>query len=116
MKRALLCAALLAAACRARPPGWALIGDPDRGRAMVGRYGCPACHEVPGVSGNGFVGPPLDRMAARHYLAGRFPNVPQNMVEWIRFPRQLKPQTAMPDLGVTDRDGRDIAAYLYTLR
>jgi len=29
---------------------------------------------------------------------------------------RIEPQTAMPETGVTERDGRDIAAYLYTLR
>jgi cytochrome c1 len=106
----------LVAACGERAPGYALIGDTERGHALVERYGCPACHVIPGSGTRGLVGPPLDRMAARAYLAGRFPNVPQNMVQWIRFPQQLKPRTAMPDLGVTDRDARDIAAYLYTLR
>jgi hypothetical protein len=29
---------------------------------------------------------------------------------------RIEPQTTMPETGVTERDGRDIAAYLYTLR
>jgi len=35
---------------------------------------------------------------------------------WIRHPRDVEPRTVMPDTGVTEADGRDIAAYLYTLR
>jgi cytochrome c1 len=38
------------------------------------------------------------------------------MVRWLRFPQQVAPRTAMPNLGVTERDARDIAAYLATLR
>jgi cytochrome c len=37
-------------------------------------------------------------------------------VQWIRDPQHLKPGTAMPDLAVGERDARDIAAYLHTLR
>ena len=116
MRRLLIVLTLAIAACREHTPGFALIGDSPRGKIMIERYGCPACHEIPHVSGAGMVGPPLDHMAARHYLAGHFPNVPQNMVQWIRFPTQLKPHTSRPDLGVNDRDARDIAAFLYTLR
>ena len=116
MKRAMIFLLLLAA-CRERAPGYAVIGDASRGRALAVHYGCVSCHAIPGIgSATGSVGPPLDRMAVRQYLAGRYPNVPQWMVQWIRFPLELKPGTAMPDLGVSERDARDIAAYLYTLR
>ena len=117
MKRVLLPLLLVAAAaCHERPAGYALIGDAARGRVLVDRYSCRACHGIPGPGLQGAVGPPLDRVAVRSYLAGQVPNVPQNLVQWIRFPQEMKPHTAMPDLGVTDRDARDIAAFLYTLR
>lgn len=91
-------------------------GDPAHGRVLVRSYGCDTCHTIPGVRGDATVGPPLTKVASRTYLAGRLENTPDNMIRWIRFPRGVDPQTAMPDTGVTDRDGRDIAAYLYTLR
>ena len=50
------------------------------------------------------------------YLAGKLPNQPENMIKWIREPQEVSPGTAMPQLGVTEQDGKDIAAYLYTLR
>ena len=55
-------------------------------------------------------------MAGRYYLAGRLQNTPGNMVRWIQHPQQVEQGTAMPEMGVTDSDARDIAAYLYTLR
>ena len=61
------------------------------------------------------VGPPLDRYGRRVYIAGRLPNTPENLTAWLRAPQRYEPGGAMPDLGVTDRDARDIAAYLYTL-
>lgn len=116
MRRALILLAFACAACHQKQPPYALIGDPHRGKAMIERYGCTSCHIIPGAAGQGLVGPSLNGIGARLYLAGHYPNVPQNMVRWIRFPAESKPMTAMPDLHVTDRDGRDIAAYLYTLR
>ena len=92
-------------------------GKPARGKVLVRKYGCQACHTIPGVSGaDGTIGPPLDRIAKRAYLAGRLPNEPRNMIRWIREPQEVSPGTVMPEMGVTEQDGRDIAAYLYTLR
>jgi cytochrome c2 len=31
-------------------------------------------------------------------------------------PQEMEPGTAMPDVGVTEADARDMAAYLYTLQ
>jgi cytochrome c len=92
-------------------------GNPDLGRAAIGRYGCGSCHDIPGIrSARGTVGPPLERIAVRTYLAGRLSNSPANMMRWIRHPQLVEPGTAMPEMGVTDGDARDIAAFLYTLR
>lgn len=92
-------------------------GDPAAGRAAIGRYACGTCHEIPGIEGaNGMIGPSLAKIADRTMLAGQLPNQPDNMIKWIRDPEAASPGTAMPDLGVTEKEGRDIAAYLYTLR
>ncbi len=92
-------------------------GDPKRGKEAIERYGCQACHNIPGVPGpKGMVGPPLDHMASRSYIAGKFPNNPQTLIKWLRNPPAFDPQGAMPNLGVTEGDSRDISAYLYTLK
>ena len=62
------------------------------------------------------VGPPLNDVGARSYIAGRFPNIPGVMQQWLQHPQAMNPGTAMPDLGVSQRDAVDIAAYLGTLR
>jgi cytochrome c2 len=91
-------------------------GEPERGRAALRKYGCSSCHTIPGVRGaDGLVGPPLTSMGARMYLAGDLPNTPENLVRWIRHPQEVRSPNAMPDMGVTEEDGRDMAAYLYTL-
>jgi putative membrane protein len=91
-------------------------GDPDRGRMAIPKYGCHTCHTIPGIAGaDATVGPPLTQLAARGFVAGRS-NSPRNLIEWIRHPQQRRPASPMPEMGVTEQDGRDIAAYLYTLR
>lgn len=91
--------------------------DADRGRNAIRKYGCGSCHNIPGVGGaTGMVGPPLGQIAQRIYIAGVLPNEPDNMIRWIENPQAVDPKTAMPYMGVTPRDARDIAAYLYTLR
>jgi cytochrome c len=92
-------------------------GDPNRGRAAIGRYGCGSCHTIDGVSGaHGLVGPPLTGVGARLYIAGVLRNTPDNMITWIRNPKAVDEKTAMPVLGVSDGDAADIAAYLYAIR
>lgn len=92
-------------------------GSPARGKDVIRRYGCEACHSIPGVAGaRGQVGPPLDAIGSRSLLAGSLPNTPENLIRWIRDPQSIQPGTAMPQMGVTEQDGQDIAAYLYTLR
>ena len=90
-------------------------GDPRRGEAMFIQYGCGSCHALKGVrTAIGTVGPPLDGIAVRAIIAGRFANRPENMERWIRDPQQISPGTAMPDLNVGAGDARDITAFLYT--
>ena len=92
-------------------------GDPNRGVAAIGRYGCGSCHTIRGINGAvGLVGPPLTGVGDRMYIAGVLPNSPQNLVSWIRNPKAADEKTAMPVLGVTEQDATDIAAYLYAGR
>jgi cytochrome c len=92
-------------------------GDAHRGRAAIEAYGCGACHSIPGIrSANGMVGPPLDHWSQRRIIAGEVPNDPERLITWITVPQSIEPGTAMPNMGVTDGQARDIAAYLYTLR
>jgi putative membrane protein len=92
-------------------------GDTHRGAEAIRRYGCGACHAIPGIAGaNGQVGPPLGGLGGRAYIAGVLTNTPENMVHWIMNPRSVDSLTAMPVLGVSPREARDIAAYLYTRR
>ena len=92
-------------------------GSIARGKLAVASYGCVSCHTIPGIRGaDALVGPPLDRIASRTYVAGVLVNTPENLVRWIEGPPQVDPLTAMPDLHVTEADARDIATFLSTLR
>jgi cytochrome c len=94
-----------------------VAGSPAAGRAAIGHYACGACHSIAGVrQADGQVGPPLTGVAGRRYLGGRLVNTPENMSRWIQNPQAFAPGTAMPNLGVSESDARDITAYLYTLR
>lgn len=114
----LLLAVALAGCQRAETPSrWQMRGaNAANGPALMRRYGCGTCHAVPGVDGaNGHVGPPLDHFGRRVYISGVLHNAPDNLVQWLRHPQSALPGNAMPDMGVTEQDARDIAAYLYTL-
>jgi cytochrome c2 len=115
----LLAVALFAAGAAAADQSGAIaaIGNADHGRGLITRVGCGACHVIPGIIGaDGMVGPPLDHIASRSFLAGMLHNTPENMVTWLRHPQQIVPGNAMPDLGLSEADGGDIAAYLETLK
>ncbi|MDQ7746757.1 c-type cytochrome [Hydrogenophaga pseudoflava] len=91
--------------------------SPDRQTRLVLRqYACVSCHRIPGMTGSDVhVGPPLEGLARRALIAGRLPNTPEHLVQWIRTPQAVKPGTAMPDLGVSEEHARLMAAYLSRL-
>jgi cytochrome c2 len=92
-------------------------GEPSRGKQVIRQYGCGSCHVIPGIrEANALVGPSLEQIASRMYIAGVLPNTPENMLRWLQNPPAVDPLTAMPNLGVTEADARDMAGYLYTLR
>jgi cytochrome c len=108
----ILCAAgMLIAGCAMSSPG-----APASQRSVqdaMRQYGCPACHQIPGVAGaTGQVGPSLEGVRRRSYVAGAVPNTPDNLAAWIMHPQHLRPGTAMPEMGVTELDAHRIAEFL----
>jgi cytochrome c len=92
-------------------------GAPGRGEQIILSKSCGSCHTIPGVRGaRGLVGPPLEFFGRRTFIAGELPNTPDNLVRWIRSPQSVEAGTAMPNLGLSEQQARDVAAYLYTLR
>ncbi len=92
-------------------------GNAMHGRHVIESKGCGSCHTIPGIhDAKGEVGPPLMFFSRRTMIAGELPNSPENLVRWLKNPPSVEPGTAMPDLGLTDQQANDVAAYLYTLR
>jgi cytochrome c2 len=111
-------AALWLAAC-SPPPAYtpeATDGNVERGATAIAKYQCGACHVIPGIRGaRGRVGPPLESFARHSYIAGRFPNTPALLMQWLQDPPAMAPRTAMPNVGVSREEARDMAAFLYAL-
>ena len=110
---------LIVAAAGCRPAEGSVIPGASvaRGKQSLAGFGCGSCHEISGVRVvYGKIGPPLTGVATRAIIAGELANTPENMVRWIRDPQAVEPNTAMPNLGVTEQTARDMVAYLYTLR
>ena len=92
-------------------------GDAGHGKQLIRGYGCGACHDIPGISGaKGYAGPPLIKFSKRAYVAGVLQNTPENLMHWLEHPQQVVPGNDMPEMGVSEADARDIAAYLYSLK
>jgi cytochrome c1 len=91
----------------------AVDGNPSAAPELMRTYGCAGCHEIRGIRGpGGRIGPPLTNVGERVYLAGMLANTPDNLVRWIANPKAVNPQTAMPVTGISEREARDVAAYL----
>jgi cytochrome c2 len=99
------------------PPEQTIPGaSAARGAKLIRHYGCGGCHTIPGIgTAHGVIAPPLTKFSDRMFISGVMSNEPQNLVHWIRFPQNVIPGVNMPDMGVTQKDAKDIAAYLYTL-
>lgn len=91
--------------------------SPQNPPDLMIKYGCPTCHVIPKVPGAvGKVGPSLDTLSQRSYLAGSLQNTPENLIRWIMHPQKYRPGTAMPEMGVTEQDARTIASFLESIR
>ncbi|MGE8565118.1 MAG: c-type cytochrome [Achromobacter sp.] len=90
--------------------------DAVRGRQWIAEYGCLACHAVPTVRGPASsVGPPLGNVGRQAYLTGLLPNTPDNLVRWLLDPPAINPRTSMPNVGLSQAEAEDIAAFLLSL-
>jgi cytochrome c2 len=113
---AVLCCALALAGCNAF--GSSQTSDAQRrGADLIAANGCGTCHAIPGIAGaRGNVGPPLDKIGTRVFIAGMLRNTPDNMVRWLKNPQAIIPGNAMPNMNLNDAQARDITAYLAGLQ
>ncbi|MEA2858007.1 MAG: cytochrome c [Methylobacteriaceae bacterium] len=88
-----------------------------RGADLIIANGCGTCHSIPSIAGaRGNVGPPLDHIGTRVFIAGMLRNTPANMVRWLRNPQAIIPGNAMPNMNLNEAQARDITAYLAGLQ
>ncbi len=113
---------LLGAACSTTPeptPPASLVGDRGSGADAIEANGCTSCHVIPGIAtpsgGESYVGPPLDAWSRRSFIAGSVQNNTANLRRFLLDPDDVRPGSAMPDLGLTEEEVRDITAYLFGL-
>ncbi len=78
----------------------------DQGKEWFEEFGCTACHRV-GKKG-GTLGPDLTR-------AG-FMLQPQFIYRWTRNPQSFKPNTRMPNLGLSEEEALAVTLYVSTLK
>ena len=109
---------LLVAACEPPPEQSRFLpaADAGRGKAAIMRAGCASCHSIEGIDWpRGMVAPPIQGMADRSLIAGKLPNRPAVLAAWVRNAPAMIPGTAMPAMPLTERESRDVAAYLYEI-
>ncbi|ACK52286.1 cytochrome c class I [Methylocella silvestris BL2] len=107
--------ALLCSACDLTHPERA--SEARQGATLISALGCGSCHTIPGIDGaSANVGPSLEGIGSRIYVAGVLRNTPENLQRWIQHPQEVVPNNAMPDLPIDDASARKIVAYLETLR
>ena len=96
------------------PTTTAGVGDARRGATLIAEYGCGSCHVIPGIeNAHAVTGPPLDGFRDRVYVAGLLVNDVDDLARWIRRPSSVNPGNAMPDVGLSEAEARDVVAYLY---
>lgn len=83
----------------------------ETGQALLGEQvfaslGCIGCHKVKGLGGE--MGGDLT-----HIGSGRDK---EWLARWIKNPQEIKPDTTMPNLGVSDEDASTLADYLSSLK
>ncbi|MDR7335296.1 c-type cytochrome [Roseateles asaccharophilus] len=114
-----LCFIVLLTACDGPPDRTPTLADADarRGRQLVTDKGCVACHAFPDVKWpRGGLGPSLEQFGKQGLIAGRLPNQPGVLMQFVRNAPAQIPGTAMPGIPMTDQEARDVSAYLLQLR
>ena len=112
-----------------------VTGDPQRGAEQFARSACIGCHAIRGTVATSIIGPNLTHIGTRSTIAaGIYPNDARHLRLWLKNARLMKPGSAMPTLGLGQRDPitgatvsaalgglsdqqiADIVAYLQVLR
>lgn len=91
--------------------------SPQAGQYVFEHQSCISCHTVAGTVATGRYGPDLTHLMSRETIAaGAAPNTPDKLLQWVGDPNQLKPGSLMPAMHLSDRENKQITAYLMTLK
>jgi cytochrome c oxidase subunit 2 len=85
---------------------------------IIGKYGCGACHTIPGIpNAVGTLAPSWKGFADRPKIAGgKLDNTPENIRAWLHDPKAVKSDTIMPKVPLTEAEVNDLVTFLETLR
>jgi cytochrome c2 len=100
------------------PANVAVTAEPAQvahGKELLSERGCVGCHQVTGA---GLASPPKNQPVMR--TLGLAPDLrfareraePAALVRWLLDPAKVKHDAAMPKLGLSEADARDLAAFL----
>lgn len=106
------------AGCKAPPDEQRFLpmADASKGKQVIERVGCAACHTIDGIGWpKGRAAPELRGFAGRALIAGRAPNRPDVLARFVRNAPAVVPGTTMPPMPLTEQESREVAAYLYEL-
>jgi mono/diheme cytochrome c family protein len=79
----------------------------SRGRALMARFNCSACHAARGQERFRADAPPLATLPVK--TGGEW------LRRWLRNPRAVEPSATMPDFHLSDRDIEEISHYLFSV-
>lgn len=90
-------------------------GSPENGQWLVENIGCRACHVVgddvlavnPRLTEDNNYGPELNGLGNK--INGEW------LFDWLKDPKNFRPQSRMPNMRLTDQETMDIVSYLMTL-
>ena len=95
----------------------------ERGRTLMEAKGCPSCHAFTGIAPLEGASNPKDLkgLASGVALAPDFRTTrkrmtPAAVLTWIKDPKAMKADTAMPELALTDAEVKDLAAFVLTTK
>jgi cytochrome c5 len=95
--------------------------DMGKGRHLLDTKGCGSCHAFTGVAKVEASPPPsMDpkeydraRKLAPDLRVTRERMTPAKLVAWLRDPKAVKSDSAMPKIALTDAEAKDLAGYLW---
>lgn len=103
-----------------KPSSTPADGDLGKGRQLLDTRGCGSCHTFTGIAPLATSAPP--NMNGKDFERGRklAPDLrftrdrmtPAKLTAWLRDPKAVKPDTAMPKIALSEAETRDVAAYI----